>query len=478
MQLVIHSPFGSRVNRAWGLALRKRFCRSFNFELQAAATEDTIVLSLTTAHSFELEDVARYLHSNSVRPLLVQALCAAPMFPVRWRWSATHRARAAALSRRQEGARAARAHGGRGPADRGVPRPGGVRREPARGARDPRSPAGAPGDPRLPGRGDGHRGPRAAAARARGRRDPVARARPHRALAARARGALRAPLRLPRRRAARGAAHAGGDEPPLARPAKRRRHRPAGSGGDRARARGGLARRDERRRAARRAAVAHLSHARGSRAQPRVAGAARRARRAAARDAPRHRRRRSCGSRAERLPLFRALFPQATTAPEVTTPPAHERSAQCRGGPDRDRARPARGLRPGDRAEALATRPGSQRDAHRAGARGAAGGRLRHARRLHRRCRTGLGVVRAAPAGAHPPLYGQAAARGDRADRGARLPALPLRLAARRAGSAHGGPGRGRRDPRAAGGLRGAGERLGDRDPARAHRRVRARLAR
>jgi len=88
MQLVIHSPFGSRVNRAWGLALRKRFCRSFNFELQAAATEDAIVLSLTTAHSFELGEVARYLHSNTVRPLLVQALCAAPMFPARWRWSA------------------------------------------------------------------------------------------------------------------------------------------------------------------------------------------------------------------------------------------------------------------------------------------------------------------------------------------------------------------------------------------------------
>jgi ATP-dependent helicase Lhr and Lhr-like helicase len=88
MQLVIHAPFGSRINRAWGLALRKRFCRAFNFELQAAATEDAIVLSLTTAHSFELADVARYLHSNTVRPLLVQALCAAPMFPVRWRWSA------------------------------------------------------------------------------------------------------------------------------------------------------------------------------------------------------------------------------------------------------------------------------------------------------------------------------------------------------------------------------------------------------
>lgn len=89
MQLVIHSPFGSRVNRAWGLALRKRFCRSFNFELQAAATEDTIILSLTTAHSFELAEVARYLHSATVRPLLVQALCAAPMFTARWRWVST-----------------------------------------------------------------------------------------------------------------------------------------------------------------------------------------------------------------------------------------------------------------------------------------------------------------------------------------------------------------------------------------------------
>ena len=88
MQLVIHSPFGSRVNRAWGLSLRKRFCRTFNFELQAAATEDHIVLSLTHAHSFELAEAARYLNSNSVRHVLIQALCAAPMFEVRWRWDA------------------------------------------------------------------------------------------------------------------------------------------------------------------------------------------------------------------------------------------------------------------------------------------------------------------------------------------------------------------------------------------------------
>jgi ATP-dependent Lhr-like helicase len=88
MQLVVHSPFGSRINRAWGLALRKRFCRKFNFELQAAATEDCIVLSLTTAHSFELAEVTRYLHSASVREVLVQAMLDAPMFITRWRWVA------------------------------------------------------------------------------------------------------------------------------------------------------------------------------------------------------------------------------------------------------------------------------------------------------------------------------------------------------------------------------------------------------
>src|SRR5712664_2510072 len=84
--VVIHAPFGSHLNRAWGLALRKRFCRTFNFELQAAATEDSIVLSLTTAHSFELADVARYLNSATIRPLLIQALLDAPMFITRWRW--------------------------------------------------------------------------------------------------------------------------------------------------------------------------------------------------------------------------------------------------------------------------------------------------------------------------------------------------------------------------------------------------------
>ncbi|RDU97536.1 DEAD/DEAH box helicase [Trinickia dinghuensis] len=87
-QLVIHSPFGSRLNRAWGLALRKRFCRTFNFELQAAATEDAIVLSLTGSHSFALDEVWRFLHSNSAEHVLIQALLDAPLFNVRWRWNA------------------------------------------------------------------------------------------------------------------------------------------------------------------------------------------------------------------------------------------------------------------------------------------------------------------------------------------------------------------------------------------------------
>ena len=87
--LVIHSPFGSRLNRAWGLALRKRFCRSFNFELQAAATEDAILLSLGPTHSFEANATFRFLHSSSVRSVLTQALLDAPMFPIRWRWNAS-----------------------------------------------------------------------------------------------------------------------------------------------------------------------------------------------------------------------------------------------------------------------------------------------------------------------------------------------------------------------------------------------------
>ena len=89
MQLVLHAPFGSRVNRAWALALRKRFCRQFNFELQAAATEEGLLLSLSDQHAFPLADVFRYLHPSTVREILVQAFLDAPVFQTRWRWNAT-----------------------------------------------------------------------------------------------------------------------------------------------------------------------------------------------------------------------------------------------------------------------------------------------------------------------------------------------------------------------------------------------------
>ncbi|MEJ8320819.1 DEAD/DEAH box helicase [Pseudomonas oryzihabitans] len=89
MQLIIHAPFGSRINRAWGLALRKRFCRTFNVELQAAATENALILSLATSHSFVLDEVWRYLHPATAETVLIQALLDAPLFAVRWRWNAT-----------------------------------------------------------------------------------------------------------------------------------------------------------------------------------------------------------------------------------------------------------------------------------------------------------------------------------------------------------------------------------------------------
>jgi ATP-dependent helicase Lhr and Lhr-like helicase len=89
MQLVLHAPFGSRINKAWGLALRKRFCRQFNFELQAAATEEGLLLSLGPQHSFPLADVFRYLHPATARDVLVQAFLDAPVFQTRWRWNTT-----------------------------------------------------------------------------------------------------------------------------------------------------------------------------------------------------------------------------------------------------------------------------------------------------------------------------------------------------------------------------------------------------
>ena len=89
MQLVVHAPLGTRINRAWGLALRKRFCQRFDFELQAAATDDAIILSLGPTHSFPLEEVFDYLRVDTARELLVRAALLAPMFGTRFRWNAT-----------------------------------------------------------------------------------------------------------------------------------------------------------------------------------------------------------------------------------------------------------------------------------------------------------------------------------------------------------------------------------------------------
>jgi len=96
MQLIIHAPFGARINKAWGLALRKRFCRSFNFELQAAATDDGINISLAEQHSFPLIDVFQFLHPNTVKEVVTQAVLQSPIFATRWRWDA---ARSLALVR-------------------------------------------------------------------------------------------------------------------------------------------------------------------------------------------------------------------------------------------------------------------------------------------------------------------------------------------------------------------------------------------
>ena len=144
MQLVVHSPYGSRLNRAWGLALRKRFCGKFNFEIQAAATEDNIVISLTEAHSFALADVARYLHS---------AIGARRADPGDARFADVHHAlalgarasrspcRASAAARRCR--RSSRACGAEDLIGCGVPRPDRLRREPAGRPRDSRPSAGA-----------------------------------------------------------------------------------------------------------------------------------------------------------------------------------------------------------------------------------------------------------------------------------------------------------------------------------------------
>jgi ATP-dependent Lhr-like helicase len=103
-QLILHAPFGGRVNKAWGLALRKRFCRGFNFELQAAATDNGINISLAEQHSFPLIDVFQFLTERTAQELLEQAAIPSPLFKNRWRWAA---GRSLQLLRMQKGKRVA-----------------------------------------------------------------------------------------------------------------------------------------------------------------------------------------------------------------------------------------------------------------------------------------------------------------------------------------------------------------------------------
>ncbi len=207
MQLVVHAPFGGRVNRGFGLALRKRFCVNFDFELQAAATDDAVVLSMGPQHSFPLEDAFSFVRASNVRSSLEQAILYAPMWGARWRWNAT---RALQILRSNGGKQvppADPAHAVRRPARRRLPGAGRLPGEHQRPAADPRPPADAPDRPRLPARGDGRRPPGSGVREDRTRRDPPARARHHRAVTVRPRDPEREAVRLPRRCAAGRAPH-------------------------------------------------------------------------------------------------------------------------------------------------------------------------------------------------------------------------------------------------------------------------------
>ena len=364
MQLVLHSPFGSRINRAWGLALRKRFCRKFNFELQAAATEDNIVLSLTTAHSFELAEVARYLHSASVRSLLIQALLDAPMFITRWRWVAGV---ALALPRFRGGRKVPPQLARMDAEDliaavfpdqiacaenlvgeREIPDHPLTNQTIADCLHEAMDIAGLErlltrlesGDIQVVACDLTQPSPLAL---------EVLSARPYAFLDD-------APLEERRTQAVMGAALAG--------PGECRRPRPPRPGGDRAGAQRSLARPRQCRRAARRAAVAWLRQRRGSAGRAgmdRLAGnaGARQPRDPAWQTPQAH-----AVGRGRAPGQFQALWPEAQRVPDIS-PPA-DQSAACmvaRGGAGRNPARPAGGPWPGDASRAgSAARAGTGRD--------------------------------------------------------------------------------------------------------------------
>ncbi len=158
MQLIIHSPFGGRINKAWGLALRKRFCRGFNFELQAAATDNGLNIALAEQHSFPLADVFHFLNAETVQPILEQAALASPIFGTRWRWDANRALALLALSRRQESSAADSAHPLRRSFGLGISRRCRLSGEYCRRHPDSRSPTGERSHEGRPHRGHGSGG--------------------------------------------------------------------------------------------------------------------------------------------------------------------------------------------------------------------------------------------------------------------------------------------------------------------------------
>ena len=156
MQLVIHAPFGARINRAWGMALRKKICRSFDFELQAVATDDGLNFSLGPGLSMPVEDIFGYLKPNTIEEVLTQAVLQAPIFGTRWRWNATRALSHPAPHWRQEGPSTPATDALRRPSSRGVSGAGGLPgQRAARRYRGPRPSAGVRDHARLPDRSVG-----------------------------------------------------------------------------------------------------------------------------------------------------------------------------------------------------------------------------------------------------------------------------------------------------------------------------------
>ncbi len=239
MQLVGHAPFGARLNRALGLALRKRFCVTFDFELQAAASDDAILLSLGPQHSFPLERVPKFLVSRTVEDVVRQAVLTSPMFASRWRWNLN---RSLAVLRMRGGKKNPPAIQ-RMEADDIMaavfPTLAACQENVAPGATgDPRS-SDRPADPgRLPARGHGHRRAQGPARADRIRSGQRGGAGHHRAVGAGPRDSEREAIHLPRRRAAGGtpqpcgaAAPRPAGRGPRAGPTRPRRDRASGGSG-------------------------------------------------------------------------------------------------------------------------------------------------------------------------------------------------------------------------------------------------------